>query len=90
MDASLSKKGGILKAQAAPGGQGRDACALPPGRKLPRWPAGEGRKLEALHDYLYNGIVKKRRKLALSASSALKCNLSFFPYPSGGVTGKKD
>ena len=82
----------ILKAQAAPGDRaGMHAL-------------GEGRKLEALHDYLYKGIVKKRRKLALSASSALQCNLSFFPYPSPslflyfflsrergwGVTGKKD
>ena len=41
----------ILKAQAAPGDRaGMHAL-------------GEGRKLEALHDYLYNGIVK--RKLAL-------------------------
>ena len=72
----------ILKAQAAPGDRaGMHAL-------------GEGRKLEALHDYLYNGIVKKKAQACSIiffiiynnkkklASSALKCNLSFFPNPS--------
>ena len=47
----------ILKAQAAPGDRaGMHAL-------------GEGRKLEALHDYLYNGIVKKK---------AQACSIIFF------------